>query len=92
MTIISELETVRKLPEACSQIVVSCLYVVCSGRPDFLWSVTYVARATVRWYKARGKRLARLISHSLYSIATKEEFTTPDPTMIYQSTHEAEKL
>ena len=56
-----ELETVGELSKVCSQIVLKCLYVVRSGRPDILWSVNKLARSVTKWTGARDRRLARLI-------------------------------
>ena len=53
-----ELETVGELSKVCSQIVLKCLCLARKGRPDVLWSVN-----KLKWTRACGKRLARLISH-----------------------------
>ena len=50
-----ELESVGELSEVCSQIVLKCLYLARSSRPDILWSVT-------EWTEACDRRWARLIS------------------------------
>ena len=54
-----ELKSVGELSQACSQIVLKCLYLARIGRPDILWS----ARAVTEWTKACDKRLCRLISY-----------------------------
>ena len=56
-----ENESVGELCTVCSQIVLKCLYLARSGRPDILWSVNKLARAVTKWTKACVKRLARLI-------------------------------
>ena len=56
-------EYVGELSTVCSQIVLKCLYLARSGRPDILWSVNKLARAVTKWTKACDKRLARLISY-----------------------------
>ena len=50
-----ELESVGELSEVCSQIVLKCLYLARSSRPDILWPVT-------EWTEACDRRWARLIS------------------------------
>ena len=47
----------------CSQMVLKCLCLARSGRPDILWSVDKVARAVTKWTKSCDKRLPRLISY-----------------------------
>ena len=39
-----ENESVRELSTVCSQIVLKCLYLARTGRPDFLWSVNKLPR------------------------------------------------
>ena len=58
-----ELESVGELSQVCSQIVLKCLYWARIGRPDFLWSVSKLARRVTKWNQACDRRLARLISY-----------------------------
>ena len=58
-----ELESVGDLSNICSQIVLKCLYLARTGRPDILWSVKKLARSATKWTRACAKRLARLISY-----------------------------
>ena len=58
-----ELGSVGELSNICSQIVMKCMYLARSGRPDILWSVNKLARAVTKWTRARDRRVARLISH-----------------------------
>ena len=58
-----ELISVRELSNACSKIVLKCLYSARIGRPDILWSVNKLARSITKWTKACDKRLNRLISY-----------------------------
>ena len=44
------------------KIVVKCLYLARSGRPDILWSVNKLARSITKWTKACDNCLNRLIS------------------------------
>ena len=57
-----EMKSVGELSQVCSQIVLKCLYLARSGRPDILWSVNKLARSNTKWTKACDKRLNRLIS------------------------------
>ena len=57
-----ELKSVGELSQACSQIVLKCLYLARIGRLDILWSVNQLARSITKWTKACDKRLNRLIS------------------------------
>ena len=43
-----EFGSVGELSKVCSQIVLKCLYLVCIGRPDILWSVNKLARSVTR--------------------------------------------
>ena len=56
------MKSVGELSQVCSQIVLKCLYLARTGRPDILWSVNKLARSTTKWTKACDKRLGRLIS------------------------------
>ena len=58
-----EMKSVGELSNACSQIVLKCLYLAIIGRPDILWSVNKLARSITKWTKVCDKRLNRLISH-----------------------------
>ena len=58
-----ETKSVGELSNACSQIVLKCLYLVRIGRPDILWSVNKLARSLTKWTKGCDKRLNRLISY-----------------------------
>ena len=51
------------MSKVCSQIVLKCLYLARTGRPDILWSVNKLARSITKWTKACDKRLNRLISY-----------------------------
>ena len=56
-----ETKSVGELSNTCSQIVLKCLYLARTGRPDILWSVNKLARSITKWTKAWDKRLNRLI-------------------------------
>ena len=58
-----ELKSVGELSKVCSQIVLRCLYLAHTGRPDIQCSVNKLARSITKWTKARDKRLCRLISY-----------------------------
>ena len=45
----------ENLSSTCSQIALKCLYLARIGRPDILWSVNKLARATTKWTKACDK-------------------------------------
>ena len=60
---IEELEAVGEVSKVCSQIVLKCLYLARTGRPDILWSVNKLARSITKWTKACDRRLARLTSY-----------------------------
>ena len=47
-----ELKSVGDLSDVCSQIVLKCLYLARSGRPDILWSVNKLARSITKWTRA----------------------------------------
>ena len=57
-----ELKPVGELSKICSQIVLKCLYMARTRRPDILWSVNKLARSITKWTKACHIRLSRLIS------------------------------
>ena len=67
-----EHESVGELSTVCSQIVLTCLYLVPVGRPDILWSVNKLARAVTKWTKSCDKRLARLISYIHHTCEYKQ--------------------
>ena len=52
-----ETKSVGDLSNACSQIVLKCLYLARIARPDILWSVNKLARSITKWTKACDKRL-----------------------------------
>ena len=58
-----ETKSVGELSNACSQIVLKCLYLARIGRPNILLSVNKLARSITKWTKACDKRLNRLISN-----------------------------
>ena len=43
-----EMKSVGELSNACSQIVLKCLYLARIGRPDILWSVNKLARSVTK--------------------------------------------
>ena len=53
-----ELESVGKLSQVFSQIVLKCLHLARVGRPDILWSVNKLARAVTKWTQACDRRMA----------------------------------
>ena len=53
-----------KWPNLCSQIVLKCLFLARTGRPDILWPLNKLARAVTKWIGACDRRLARLLSKS----------------------------
>ena len=57
-----ELESVGQLSEVSSQIVLTCLYLARTGRPDILWSVNKFTRTVTKWTQACDRRFAKLIS------------------------------
>ena len=67
-----ELKSVGELSQACSQIVLKCLYLARIGRPDILWSVNKLARSIAEWTKACDKRLSRLISYIHHTCEYKQ--------------------
>ena len=56
----------------CSQIVLKCLYLARTGRPDIFRSVNKLALAVTKWTKACDKRLARLISYTHHTSEFKQ--------------------
>ena len=58
-----ELKSVGELPDVCSQIVLTCLYLAPIGEPNVLLSVNKLARAITKWTQACDTRYARLISY-----------------------------
>ena len=63
-----EMKSVGELSMVCSQIVLKCLYLARSGRPDILWPVNKLARSITKWTKASDKRLNRLISYIHHAV------------------------
>ena len=58
-----ELESVGELSKVCFQMVLKCLCLARTGRPDILWSVHKLARSITKWSKSCDTRLNRLISY-----------------------------
>ena len=56
------------------KIVLICLYLARSGRPDILWSENKLARAVTKWTRACDKRLARVISYVHHTSEFKQCF------------------
>ena len=67
-----ETKSVGELSNACSQIVLKCLYLARIGRPDILWSVNKLARSITKWTKACYKRLNRLIFYIHHTCEHKQ--------------------
>ena len=67
-----ETKSVGELSNACSQIVLKCLYLTRIGRPDILWSVNKLARSITKWTKACDKRLNRLIPYIHHTCEYKQ--------------------
>ena len=67
-----EMKSVGELPQVCSQIVLKCLYLARTGRPDILWSVKKLARSITKWTKACDRRLNRLISYIHHTCEYKQ--------------------
>ena len=67
-----EMGSVGELSTVCSQIVLTCLYLARVGRPDILWSVNKLARATTKRTRAWDKRSARLISYIHHTCEFKQ--------------------
>ena len=67
-----ETKSVGELSNACSQIVLKCLYLARIGRPDILWSINKLARSITKWTKACHKRLNRLISYIHHTCEYKQ--------------------
>ena len=44
--------SVGELSTVCSQIVLKCLYLARTGRPDTLWSLSKLDRAVTKWTEA----------------------------------------
>ena len=66
------LKFVRELSKVCSQIVLKCLYLARTGRPDIVWSVNKLARSITKWTKACDKRSSRLISYIHHTCEFKQ--------------------
>ena len=67
-----EMKSVGELSQVCSQIVLKCLYLARTGRPDILWSVNKLARSITKSNKACDKRLNRLISYIHHTCEYKQ--------------------
>ena len=67
-----ELKSVGQLSKVCFQIVLKCLYLALSGRPDILWSMNKLARSITKWTRACDKRLNRLISYIHHTCEYKQ--------------------
>ena len=67
-----EMKYVGDLSQVCSQIVLKCLYLARTGRPDIPWSVNKLARSITKWTKACDKRLNRLISYFHHTCEYKQ--------------------
>ena len=67
-----EMKSVGELSNACSQIVLKCLYLARIGRLDVLWSVNNFARSITKWTKACDKRLNLLISYIHHTCEYKQ--------------------
>ena len=67
-----ELKSVGELSKVCSEIVLKCLHLARTGRPDILWSVNKLARLITKWTKACDKRLNRLISYIHHTCEHKQ--------------------
>ena len=57
----AELESVGEWSNRYSQIVLKCLYLARTGRPDILFSVHKLPRAVTKWTRASDRRLPRWI-------------------------------
>ena len=67
-----EMKSVGELSHVCSQIVLKCLYLARTGRPDILWSVNKFARSITKLTKACDKRLNRLLSYIHHTCEYKQ--------------------
>ena len=67
-----ETKSVGELSHVCSQIVLKCLHMARTGRPDILWSVNKLARSITKWTKACDKRLNRLTSYIHHTCEYKQ--------------------
>ena len=67
-----ELKSLGEVSKVCSQIVLKCLYLQRSGRPNILWSADKLARSITKWTKACDKRLCRLISYLHHTCEYKQ--------------------
>ena len=55
--------SVGELSTVCPQIVLKCLYLASTGRPDILWSVNKLVRAVTKWTKACDNLSHTFITH-----------------------------
>ena len=67
-----ELKYVWELSKVRSQIVLKCLHLARTLKPDILWSVNKLARSITKWTKACDKRLSRLISYIHHTCEYKQ--------------------
>ena len=67
-----KMKSVGEMSNACSQIVLKCLYLARMRRPDILWSVNKLSRSMTKWTKACDKRLNRLISYIHHTCEYKQ--------------------
>jgi hypothetical protein len=58
-----ELVAKGEISDNAARIVFKCLYLARFGRPDTLWSVSFLARMVTKWIQACEKRLHRLIAY-----------------------------
>ena len=67
---LEDYERTGRLIAVCAQIVLKCMWLASSGRPDLLWSVNTLKRSVTTWNKVCGKKLPRSIR---YSSQTKKQ-------------------
>ena len=68
------MKSVGELSKVSSQIVLKCLYLARTRRPDILWSVNKLARSITKWTKACDKRLNRFIYYIHHTCEYKQYF------------------
>ena len=67
-----DLKSVGELSNACSEIVLECVYLARIGRLEILLSVNKLARPIIKWTKTCDKRLTRLISYIHFTSEYKQ--------------------
>ena len=67
-----ELKSVGELSNACSEIVLECVYLARIGRLEIQKSVNKLARPIIKWTKTCDKRLTRLISYIHFTSEYKQ--------------------